>query len=110
MQGMMGVASRSRKHLRSETPELLTVIASLIGGALNKAHLFQRALAREKQTRMSKQETDIEAKKVNRELMGPTDETEADSSLVLDQHAVNCVDDSFKNHIRKMKMFRASHS
>jgi len=48
-QGVMGIASRAKRQFPAEMSELLTVIASLVGVALDKADLFQRILALEKQ-------------------------------------------------------------
>jgi hypothetical protein len=46
--GILGIASRSRKLLRKETPELTMVIGGLIGTALNKSRLFQKSAKAEK--------------------------------------------------------------
>jgi len=48
MQGVMGIASRVKNRFHTEVTELLTVIASLVGVALDKAELHQRTLAEEK--------------------------------------------------------------
>jgi len=47
-QGVIGIASRTKKRFRKGTVELLTIIAKLVGTALDKADLYQRTLAREK--------------------------------------------------------------
>ncbi len=48
-QGILGVASRATREFNSETAELLDVVASLLGVALDKADLYQRTLSREKE-------------------------------------------------------------
>jgi len=47
--GVLGVASRDKKRLRKETPDLALVIAGLIGTALNRAGLSAVPAASEKQ-------------------------------------------------------------
>ncbi len=47
-QGVIGVASRVRKHLDNETAELLMTIAGLVGATLNVAELGRLALDRER--------------------------------------------------------------
>lgn len=54
-QGVMGIASRDTEQFHTETAELLKVIASLVGTALDKADLYQRTLASEKQLEASAQ-------------------------------------------------------
>ena len=49
VQGVLGIAFRTKKRFLTQVTELLTVIASLIGVALDKANLYQRMLVREKQ-------------------------------------------------------------
>ena len=49
VQGVLGIAFRTKKRFLTQVTELLTVIASLIGVALDKANLYQRTLVREKQ-------------------------------------------------------------
>ena len=44
VQGIMGIASRSRKLFNKEIADLLMVIASLFGVAIDKANLFQRTV------------------------------------------------------------------
>jgi len=46
--GILGIASRNRKLLKKETPELAMVIGGLIGTALNKSRLFQKSIRQEK--------------------------------------------------------------
>ena len=48
--GVLGVASRDKKRLRKETPDLALIIAGLIGTALNRAGLSAVPLAPEKQS------------------------------------------------------------
>jgi signal transduction protein with GAF and PtsI domain len=47
-QGVIGVASRVKKHLNNETAELLMTVAGLVGAALNVAELGRIALDRER--------------------------------------------------------------
>ena len=47
VQGIMGIASRSRKLFNREIADLLMVIASLFGVAIDKANLFQRTINNE---------------------------------------------------------------
>ena len=47
-QGVIGVASRVRKHLDNEIAELLMTVAGLVGAALNVAELGRIALDRER--------------------------------------------------------------
>jgi transcriptional regulator with GAF, ATPase, and Fis domain len=46
--GILGIASRNKKLFKKETPDLAMVIGGLIGSALNKSHLFHKALKKEK--------------------------------------------------------------
>ena len=47
--GVIGVASRTKKHLDNEVAELLVTVAGLVGATLNVADLGRIALDREKQ-------------------------------------------------------------
>jgi len=49
--GVLGIASRDKKRLRKETPDLALVIAGLIGTALNRAGLSAGPAAPDKQPR-----------------------------------------------------------
>jgi transcriptional regulator with GAF, ATPase, and Fis domain len=50
LQGLLGVAFRTKKRSLTGITELLMVIASLIGLALDKANLYERMIAREEQS------------------------------------------------------------
>jgi hypothetical protein len=54
-QGVIGIASKGKQWFNAEAAELLMVIASMVGTALDKADLYQRALASEKQLNTSTQ-------------------------------------------------------
>lgn len=56
-QGVMGIASRTGMRFGTEVTELLTVIASLVGMALDKARLYQKALVREKTRKEAEKES-----------------------------------------------------
>jgi transcriptional regulator with GAF, ATPase, and Fis domain len=57
MQGVMGVASFSKKGFSAEIIELLMLIAGLVGTALNKADLYQSVLPRQKRLSIDAQLT-----------------------------------------------------
>jgi hypothetical protein len=58
--GLMGVASRYKKHFQKETPELARVIGGLIASALNKAELSHKSLDNQKVIGASKHENKTE--------------------------------------------------
>jgi hypothetical protein len=85
--GILGIASRSKKMLRKETPELAMVIGGLIGAALNRSGLSHRP-AREKKPGTVRSEPEA------RPVRAP-DSTQREKR--------------FEAHQRRMQKFRGSH-
>jgi len=104
MLGMMGVASRNKKHINRETPELLAVISNLIGTALNKTYLFQRTLNKEKHN-ISKEEPHLENNIPDQEFTEMVDKR-VDSHYALD---VTDTEGLYEKHAHRMKAFRKYH-
>ena len=91
--GILGIASRKRKALRKETPELAMVIGGLIGAALNKSHLSQK--------------TGREKRQVKSEEPKSQPQPEAVSTLPKQDEVQQ--DKPFQAHRRRMKSFHGSH-
>lgn len=79
MLGVIGIASRAKKQFSMEVTELLTVIASAVGVALDKADLYQRALAREKAKKEAEEEWPMgKAEKAAKQIPEQTRPSEVD--------------------------------
>jgi signal transduction protein with GAF and PtsI domain len=122
-QGVIGVASRIRRHLDNETAELLVTVAGLVGATLNIAELGRIALDRERQ-RITKETSERET--VMREDVSvsvsmtvpespviPGNSTDESSDIGI-KGAKSGEDDpggnwTFKAHSRTMASFRRAH-
>lgn len=122
-QGVIGVASRTKKSLDGEAAELLMTVAGLVGATLNVAELGRMALNRERQRvaeEMSKEEPAV-AEDISRSAIT----TESGLSMTKENVPVdapdtvmgkakfkedNAVDNgAFGDHSRSMSAFRKSH-
>jgi signal transduction protein with GAF and PtsI domain len=102
--GILGIASRSKKTLKKETPELTMVIGGLIGTALNKSRLFQKSL---KKSKPNQPRPEGAAKPLKRPETGPeTDEMAAPPG---ERPPSRREEGTFDIHARRMKKFRGSH-
>jgi hypothetical protein len=104
--GILGIASRNKKHLKKETPELAMLIGGLIGTALNKSRLFQKSARTEK--------ADPERPKGLRKppRVPPAPPGNAVQSAPEPQggkHTTRREERHFDAHSRRMKRFRGSH-
>jgi len=112
MQGVMGVASLSKKRFSAEIIKLLMLIAGLVGTALNKADLYQSALPRQERSSIGAQVTaqsnaDEDAHLELASQEGVKDVGEAVANTEKIDEATRL--DSFEEHGRRMKIFRRSH-
>jgi signal transduction protein with GAF and PtsI domain len=127
--GILGIASRTKKMLRKETPELVMVIGGLIGAALNKARLSHRP-AREKKPGTNKPPAEVEprlgagpvsevkpapeAKPATEVLAAQKHKPAPDTGQAPAARPVPTPDSSpkekpFEAHRRRMQKFRGSH-
>ena len=123
IQGVMGIASLSKNKFPAEVGKLLMVIAGLVSTALSNADLYQRNLARERQSGIGAKfkaqympssgniQADSEtaftvarADKVNQESGGTDDAIQRTSPGVAKQTR-----NTFDEHAHKMKIFRQAH-
>jgi transcriptional regulator with GAF, ATPase, and Fis domain len=121
--GVIGVASRTRRHFGDETAELLMTVAALVGAALNVAELGRMALDREKRRiaeEMSKRESvmvdDISKSTLPTVLELPVEPADpaTDSRDVgikdVKSREFNPGDDgAFEDHSRRMALFCETH-
>ena len=130
--GLLGMASRKKKQLQRETPDLALVIAGLIGSALNRSYLFQKTIMQKKTAPVtpdlistnvsepddkcvletSQKPDDKPVQETNDQpsdepmleiLKGP--EAESTGTEIVDKPT----EDAFHQHTRKMERFRRSH-
>ena len=106
--GVLGIASRNRKRLRKETPDLAMVIAGLIGTALNKAGLTTEPQLREK-TRQSSPETDPQAPAASLSEKPPVSNISPEHYETPRENKENPPEGSFHHHTHKMSDFRRLH-
>jgi signal transduction protein with GAF and PtsI domain len=101
--GVLGVASRHKKRLRKETADLITVIAGLIGTALNKAGLSRGSPA------PKKPEPPLD-KENNPETVIPKEEvTPSVPHELTEEKAKQAPESPFSRHTSEMKAFRHRH-
>ncbi|HEY42349.1 MAG TPA: GAF domain-containing protein [Dehalococcoidia bacterium] len=122
-QGVIGVASRTKKRLDKEVAELLMTVAGLVGAALNVAELGRIALDRERQRvaeEVSKEETVAAESSYRSELTNGSEllavaEGDFKESPDVGTSKVEPEEDSaggvevFGDHSRKMTTFRRTH-
>ncbi len=106
--GLLGIASRDKKLFHKETADLLRVIASLIGTALNKTYLFQKSVTLEKPVDSMEKEIKQDPAKPDPELNVTTD-ISTSPIPASDKKPAMPVEGTFKSHTRKMDKFRESH-
>ena len=104
--GIMGAAYKSRKRFSNDFPQLLAVIANLIGMALNKNVIAENNKPPEDSLKSSSELNMKTNSKVEAE----------EGSAIIDQKAgINCIrqvedePEAFQEHIRNMSAFRKSH-
>ena len=107
--GIMGVAYRVKKKFDKDFPNLLTVIANLIGMSLNKSMLYKQTVDKKKQSGMSNL-LHLESSSKS----GDTQSLVAASKDTVDtrpnhQSEINENSGDFPDHTRKMKAFSKSH-
>jgi signal transduction protein with GAF and PtsI domain len=100
--GVLGVASRHKKRLRKETADLVTVIAGLIGTALNKAGLSRVSTVTKKPEPLGK-ETHPGPATPKEEIPPPV------PYELPDENAEKPAEGAFSKHASKMKAFRRRH-
>jgi hypothetical protein len=106
--GVLGVASRDKKRLRKETPDLAMVIAGLIGTALNKAGLSQENPAPEKPEPPVSQDTSQNPVSPRQEKQPVADilATPLDAAR---ENKEKPSEGAFHRHAHKMNAFRRLH-
>jgi transcriptional regulator with GAF, ATPase, and Fis domain len=123
-QGVIGVASRTKKYLDDEIAELLMTVAGLVGATLNIAELGRIAMNREKQRaadKMSNGEPDTagndsQSVLVTRsELLLPEQSASSESNPDVGRQKSGSTEDDavggsiFVDHSRSMLAFRRAH-
>ena len=122
-QGVIGVASRTKKRLDDEVAELLMTVAGLVGTALNVADLGRIALDRERQrvkegpleTESATAEGDTSSALTTGSGLPTTNESVAadppDTGKKKAKSTESKVDDggAFGDHFRSMSAFRRAH-
>jgi signal transduction protein with GAF and PtsI domain len=106
--GVLGVASRHKKRLRKETADLVTVIAGLIGTALNKAGLSRESTTPKKPETTPDKESRPDLIKTKGEIPSSTDISTAPHDLP-EGDAEKPAEGAFPKHAHKMKAFRRLH-
>jgi signal transduction protein with GAF and PtsI domain len=106
--GVLGIASRYKKRLRKETADLTTVIAGLIGTALNKAELYRECQIPEKPQQSPHQEKRQDPVTSQRKIPPLTEKT-TDPHPPTEENAVKPAENAFDKHAHKMKKFRRLH-
>jgi transcriptional regulator with GAF, ATPase, and Fis domain len=106
--GILGIASRSRKLLRKETPELTMVIGGLIGTALNKSNLFQKSTRKEKPGPRRSEAAQKPAQPAEGSPEAGLPAVPAPDAPP-GKNGSGAADGHFHAHARRMKKFRGSH-
>lgn len=102
--GLLGVASRHKKRLRKETADLVTVIAGLIGTALNKAGLSRELTVPEKPEKSPDEAGHSDPINTGVETVKLTDPRE-----LPEENDSKPPEGAFHKHAHKMKTFRRLH-
>jgi signal transduction protein with GAF and PtsI domain len=106
--GVLGIASRHKKRLRKETPDIAMVIAGLIGTALNKADLSRESQIPEKPVQSPHQEN-------RQDFVTPRGDIPSLSNISNTPHdlpqenVIKPIDGSFHQHAHQMNAFRRRH-
>ncbi len=106
--GLLGVASRHKKRLRKETADLVTVIAGLIGTALNKAGLSRELAVPEKPEKSPDKESHPDLINSGGEIPSSTVKL-TDPRELPSENASIPAEGAFRKHAHKMKAFRRLH-
>ena len=106
--GVLGIASRNKKRFYKQTSDLTKVIAGLIGTALNKAWLAQKAAVPEKPAKARVKENRGSSSKSRVKNPASTGQS-ASSNPSRDKPVKKPVEGTFHKHAHKMKSFRSSH-
>ncbi len=106
--GILGIASRNKKHLKKETPELTMLVGGLIGTALNKYRLFQKSTKAEKMKpeRIEEPEKVPKASNAEPQLDKASDPVPEPQQ---EEHPSVREEKPFDAHSRRMKRFRGFH-
>lgn len=105
--GILGTASRNRKLLKKDTPDLIMVIAGLIDTALTKAYLPHRPSGPEKPADKPEPEGKEDTIAPGKKPEAPVNTRKANSPSP--HKPAKRVDGAFPGHVRKMEIFRKSH-
>jgi signal transduction protein with GAF and PtsI domain len=100
--GILGAASRHRKLLKKETPELMMVISGMIATALSKSYLSGADRPSAGAARDTKQETKAPLKK-------PEPPANVKKTHSPPEKPAKRPDGAFHSHARRMENFRRSH-
>jgi signal transduction protein with GAF and PtsI domain len=106
--GVLGIASRNKKRLRKETADLVTVIAGLIGTALNIAGLSEKSQISGKREQSPDKENGPDTVTPLEEIPASIVKSTAPQA-VTDKNAAKPPDSTFHKHTHKMKSFRSLH-
>jgi hypothetical protein len=107
--GIMGVAYRVRKRFNRDFPELLTVIANLIGMSLNKSMLHKRTIEKEKQSGTGNPPP-LESSMKNSDTQSvPIESEKAGDNSPVPQSETKQTSEEFQDHIHRMRTFKRSH-
>jgi transcriptional regulator with GAF, ATPase, and Fis domain len=124
IQGVMGIASLSKKRFSTGAGKLLITIAGLVSTALSKAYLYQRELSGEKKSSTSAPleaqpvpnsgeiiETDSDTEPMATSTDKVTQQPEGTSNVIQgsSQEASKKTHDTFDEHTDRMKNFRQVH-
>jgi signal transduction protein with GAF and PtsI domain len=109
--GIMGVAFRTRKRFDKDFSDLITVIANLIGMALNKSVLTKQITPKEKpKLAVSSQTVQLEPVKDKPDIQVAAAASEKPPEIVTEKKSEAKVSrGDFIEHTRRMKIFRKSH-
>jgi signal transduction protein with GAF and PtsI domain len=105
--GILGTASRNRKLLKKETPELIMTLAGLIAASLSKANLTHKPPTAEKAAPAPPVEIKTETAAAVKKLPGPANTAEPPKAPA--PKAPKRPDGAFHSHASRMDRFRKTH-
>jgi transcriptional regulator with GAF, ATPase, and Fis domain len=106
--GILGTASRNRKHLHKDTADLIMVIAGLIATSLSNAHLLRQLPVTDKPAKAPPPEANEGLETTEKKAVAP--EKSVASENTSRPKNPRRPDGAFHSHARKMEIFRKSHS
>jgi len=106
--GILGIASRNRRRLYKQTPELIKVIAGLIGTALIKARLIQKSPAPLNPAKTKDKEETATPATPDDKKPAPSNQS-VDAKTSPDITTKKPPEGTFHKHADKMRSFRSSH-